>query len=186
MSAPETTLATLRADVVELAALRAGSAQLASAAAARGIALPECGAASLGSAAVTLSVRPGRWLLVTSPTAAGASAALWQGIADGGCVIDQSSGLAALHLAGPAVRTLLARGCRLDLDPGCFPAGRAAATIMAQVSTVLAALPSGMLILTPSSTAQHLSEWLTASARPFGPLRRAELTLAEMLGDRKA
>jgi hypothetical protein len=47
------------------------------------------------------------------------------------------------------------------------------------VPVVLAALPRGMLLLTPSSTAQHFAEWLETAARPFG--RGADPKIAELL-----
>jgi sarcosine oxidase subunit gamma len=128
-----------------------------------------------------LSVRPQRWLLLGAPAAPGANAALWQGVCAGvGAAIDLSSALTALYLAGPAARELLARSCRLDLDPDAFPPGSAAATIMIQVSTILAALPSGLLLLTPATTARHVREWLLATAKPFGVMPSSEMTLSDL------
>jgi len=183
VSAAEVTLSCCAADVVELAALRAREEALRAAAAQRGIALPACGALAVGGTGLALSVRPGRWLLLSEPLAAGAAARQW-GSATAGCAaaVDLSSGLAALRLAGPAAHEALARGCRLDLAQ--FAHGRAAATLIAQVSTLLAALPSGMLILTPTSTAQHLREWLAEAARPFGFALEAEWTVSALSGDR--
>jgi sarcosine oxidase subunit gamma len=94
-----------------------------------------------------------------------------------------SSGLAAMHLAGPQVRDVLARACRLDLDPQVFPPGSAAATVMAQVAVILAVLPSGLLLLTPTSTARHLREWLASTAKPFGLVSGADVTVAVLSGD---
>jgi sarcosine oxidase gamma subunit len=68
----------------------------------------------------------------------------------------------------------------LDLEPEAFPLGRAAATIMAQVSVVLVALPAGMLLLTPASTAQHLGEWLAASGAPFGLALRPTVSVNQL------
>jgi sarcosine oxidase subunit gamma len=88
-----------------------------------------------------------------------------------------------LHLAGPAVSDVLARGCRLDLHPAAFLPGSAAATSMAQVSVTLARLHAGWLLLTPSSTARHLREWLAAAARPFGLLERGNVNVAALSGE---
>ena len=183
MSAPEVTLASCPVDVVELSALRAREPALRAAAADRGIALPACGAWAAGRACLALSLRPARWLLLSAPLAPGAAAAQW-GAAAGACAaaVDLSSGLLALRLAGPAAHEALARGCLLDLAQ--FAPGRAAATLIAQVSTLLAALPSGMLLLTPTSTAQHLRDWLAEAGRPFGFGLEAELTLTALTGDR--
>jgi len=133
---------------------------------------------------LTVCVRPARWLLLT-PSLPGRAAANPVAL-PAGCAasIEQSSGLAALLFAGAAVREVLARGCRLDLDPRFFPCGHAAATVMAQVAVVLAALPGGFLLLTPATTAGHFEHWLAASARPFGLRAGAALTLQELCGDR--
>jgi len=129
-------------------------------------------------------VRPERWLLLTAPGPPGSTLSLWR-VPCTGCaaVVELSSGLSALHLAGPAVADVLARGCRLDLNPEAFVPGSAAATSMAQVSVILAKLPGGWLLLTPSSTARHLREWLTAAARPFGLLERGNVNVAALSGE---
>jgi sarcosine oxidase subunit gamma len=175
------------ADIVEIAALHARAHELESIAGARGLDLPALGRLALASDQVALCVRPERWLLIGPPTFPGATAALWQAAcARVGAAVDLSSGLTALHLSGPQVRELLSRGCRLDLDPEVFPAGSAAATIMAQVSVILAALPSGLLLLTPATTARHLREWLTSTAKPFGLMPEADVTFAVLSGDEVA
>ncbi len=174
---PGIRLASCVADIVEVAALRGRARGLASLADRRGVRLPEHGRVGAAPAQLALCVRPDRWLLLTPPAPAGATAGLWQAACAGlGVAVDLSSGMTALHLAGPRAREVLLRACRLDLDPDAFPVGRAAATIMAQVSVILATLASGMLILTPSSTARHFREWLVAGAQPFGLMPRSDLT----------
>jgi sarcosine oxidase subunit gamma len=164
-------LAPWAAEIVEVAALRrgAGAAQLYGAAC--GEPLPGFGRVNIGASQLALCVRPDRWLLI-APLAGqipAARAMRWrQQCAGQAAVTELSSALAAFILAGSAVRQVLARGCRVDLDLQVFPAGCAAATVMAQVSVTLAALPHGMLLLTPASTAQHFAQWLDTAARPFG------------------
>jgi heterotetrameric sarcosine oxidase gamma subunit len=153
------------------------------AAAAAGINLAAPQSVLLGSARVTLCVRPGRWLLLAPDMPGWAAAPIAALPAGSGASVDLSSGLAALLLAGAASREVLARGCRLDLDPRVFPGGRAAATLMAQVAVTLAALPGGFLLLTPASTARYFEEWLAASARPFGVRAEPALTFQELCGD---
>lgn len=46
-------------------------------------------------------------------------------------VADQSDARVCLRLAGPGVRTLLEKGCALDLHPRAFPPGSAASTEIA-------------------------------------------------------
>ncbi len=169
MSGPESgiRLASCAADIVEIAAFHGRAPELESFAVGRGIRLPALAGVAAATDQLALCVRPARWLLLSPPASPG----------------DLSSGLAALHLSGPRVRELLSRGCRLDLDPQVFPAGRAAATIIVQVSVILAVLASGLLLLTPSSTARHLREWLALTARPFGLVPGADVTVAALSGD---
>jgi heterotetrameric sarcosine oxidase gamma subunit len=186
VSAPDggLALAACPADIVELAAFRGRALDLERLAAARDIALPPPGGIVARSGRATLSVRPGRWLLLAPPASAGASAAQWQEASGGrGAVVDLSSALAAFLLTGPAVGAALARGCRLDLDAGTFPVGHAAATIMVQVPAILARLTAGMLLLTPATTARHLREWLVATAEPFGLARLPRATLSDLCGE---
>jgi heterotetrameric sarcosine oxidase gamma subunit len=180
-------LASCPADVVEIAALHGRARELERIAGARGIDLPVLGRVAVATDQLALCVRPARWLLLAPPAHSGATATLWSAAcARVGAAVDLSSGLAAWHLAGPQVREVLSRGCRLDLDPEVFPAGRAAATIMVQVSVILAVLPSSVLLLTPLSTARHLREWLASTAKPFGLVLRADVTVAALPGDELA
>jgi heterotetrameric sarcosine oxidase gamma subunit len=156
------------ADIVEVAALRDRTPGVETIAARRGWRLPALGRNFIAPGQIAISVRPARWLLLSAPAAPGATGAAWQQDCAGlASAVDLSSGLAALWLEGPLCREALARGCRLDLHPGVFPAGHAAATIMAQVAVVLVALSSGVLLLTPSTTARHFDEWLAHAAAPF-------------------
>ena len=96
--------------------------------------------------------------------------------------MDLSSGLALLHLAGPMARELLARSSRVDLQETGLPVGRAVATVMAQAAVTIAAIPSGLLVLTPSTTARHLREWLLASARVCALLPQSAGGTLDMFG----
>jgi heterotetrameric sarcosine oxidase gamma subunit len=193
VSAPEVLLAEQRsgialrarpADVVELAAVRDRAQVLKALARRRGLQLPDLGHVVANGSALALCVRPERWLLVTAPEPPGAAAGAWQSACVGcGIAVDLSGALTALEVAGPEVRALLARGCRLDLDPAVFPAGHAAATVMAQVPVILTALAAGILLLTPSSTARHFREWLSHAAQPFGLLPDRDATVAPVSGD---
>lgn len=186
MSAPEAgiALASCPADIVELIALRERAGDLEQLAAERSITLPAPGSIVARPDGITLSVRPGRWLFLSPPAAAGESAARWAGLSRGcGAVVELSSALAALVLRGPAVRELLARACRLDLDASAFPERRAAATIMVQVPAILARLTPGMLLLTPATTAQHLREWLVEASRPFGLALARDAMVSGLCGE---
>ncbi len=177
-------LAACPMDIVELAVLRGGTADLTRAAAARGLELPSLGRLAAWGKGFALAVRPGRWLVLEPPAATGATLAQWQQpCAGAAAAIELTCALNAFCLAGAAAREVLARGCRLDLEPRAFPAGRAAATLMVQVSVLLAALPEGWLLLTPATTARHLREWLTVSAQPFGLAPPSLVALSNLRGD---
>ena len=188
MSAPEPAAGVVvrgcSADLIEIAALRAGAAMLAARAAQRGLPLPAPRTVVCSPVGVALCVRPQRWLLLQPSAAPGSRLAEWREACRGaGAAVELSSGLNVLHLAGGALHEVLSRGCRLDLDARVFPAGTAAATLMAQVAVTLARLRGGMLLVTPSTTARHLREWLAAAARGFGMAERADVTVAALCGD---
>jgi sarcosine oxidase, subunit gamma len=178
-------LAHCGADILEIAAFRGRVRELLSRARELGIALPPQGRLGTLPGGLTLAVRPERWLLLLPPAEAGASALRCREICgDAGTAIELSSGLDALQLAGPALRDVLKRGCRLDLAREAFPAGAAAASTLAQVGVILAALSAGLLLLTPATTARHLREWLTGTARPFGFQSGADVTVAALSVER--
>jgi sarcosine oxidase subunit gamma len=169
-------------DVIELSAYEGRGAELGRIAATHGAPLPPFGRSTAAQARLSLCVRPERWLLLSAP--ATAAAHTWQSLCSGqAAVVELSSALSAFLLAGVAARTVLTRGCRLDLDPEVFRPGHAAATIMAQVSVTLAALPAGVLLLTPASTARHFREWLAAAAAPFALAPYTEMSFPELCGD---
>ena len=177
-------LDTSASDIVEIAALRGRAPDVARIALERGVQLPALGRAVAAADHLALCVRPERWLLLGTATAAGTAVALWQAACGAaGMAVELSSGLAVLHLAGPAVHEVLSRGCRLDLNPSSFPAGAAAASVMAQVAVILARLPAGMLLLTPASTARHVREWLATAATACGLAVAADVTVAALCGD---
>ena len=162
-------LASVRVDLIELAALRGRAGELAEVTAARGIVLPRFGRVAAADEGLILSVRPERWWLLSQPGVAGARAAAWQARC-AGCAagIDLSAAWEVLHLGGTASREALRRGCRLDLHPDRFSSGHAAASVVAQVPVVIVALRTSLLLITPATTARHFREWIAAAAQPFG------------------
>ena len=184
MSAPDLALAAVPADLLEIAAFGGAAAELVRRGALAGWALPPLGRVSSAPSGLALAVRPERWLVMLAPAVPGASAAGWQELlGPSGAVVELSAGLAAFFLAGTSAREVLKRACRLDLDPEVFPAGCTAATHMAQVAVTLAAVPGGILLLTPASTARHLREWLMQAGRGFGIAAVSDVTVAMLSGD---
>jgi heterotetrameric sarcosine oxidase gamma subunit len=171
-------------DIVELAARRGQSAELADIAARRGLPLPAFGQATFSGGQLAISVRPERWLLLSPPATPGLAAATWQqACAGAAAVIDLSSALAAFYLAGADSTEVLVRGCRLDLHPSAFPAGHAAATTIAQVAVIIVQLPAARLLLTPATTARHFAEWLAATGAPFGISQTGPVPIAALSGE---
>ncbi|HJS91481.1 MAG TPA: hypothetical protein VJ738_16060 [Steroidobacteraceae bacterium] len=170
-------------DIVEVAPLRGRAGELQRFIDGQGSSLPPVGHLTAAPHRWVLCVRPERWLLLEPRREAGMSAARWESHCAGiGTAVDLTSALSVLDIAGPAAREVLARGCRLDLDPGSFTAGSAARTLMAQVPVIMGAHAAGVLLLTPSTTAQHFREWLCATARPFGLDPQADLATFDLLG----
>jgi heterotetrameric sarcosine oxidase gamma subunit len=181
------TCASVRADIIELAALRNRTQVLRALGARRGLTLPEFGRITTVRETGVLCTRPDHWLVLTAPAPPGAALSLWwEACAGCAATVELSSAFTVLHLAGPAVREVLARGCRLDLHEEAFASGSVASTQMAQVPVTLAPLPSGWLLLTPATTARHFREWLTATAGPFGLAPRPDVTVATLLGEMPA
>ena len=104
------TCASLPADIIELAALRDRTHVLRALGARRGLNFPEFGRVARAREMVVLCTRPERWLVLTAPGPPRAALSLWRE-ACAGCAaaIDLSSAFTALHLAGSAVREVLAR-----------------------------------------------------------------------------
>ena len=83
---------------------------------------------------------------------------------------DVSSGHAALGIAGKDARTVLAKGCALDLDPREFGAGQCARTGLAKATVLLAVADdaAGYTVIVARSFADYLCRWLANAARPHG------------------
>jgi sarcosine oxidase, subunit gamma len=178
VSAPELALATVPADILEVGTWQGRDPAPV---------LPPLGRVSAAASGLVLAVRPQRWLMVLEPAAPLTNAARWQELmGTSGAVVELSTGLAAYFLAGASAREVLKRGCRLDLAAEVFPAGGAAATHMAQVAVTLAALPGGLLLVTPASTARHLREWLGNVGRPFGLVAVSDVSVARLAGEQRA
>lgn len=153
--------------LLQVAPWRGETAPLAAALQTAGWQLPALGEAWFGPQRMSIAVRPQRWLLLDFGSTAHHGAAdgrlrdtLAPVIGEAGALVELSAARRAWSWPGEDARGKLAAGCRLDLHPQSFPVGRAAATLIAQVNVILVARADDWLLLAPSSTAVHFSEWL--------------------------
>lgn len=169
------------AAITEIGARRDHAADLAAHLRGRGMELPPVGCIAIEGERLLLGIRPERWLLIASPAAVDAMNTEWHraGAVLGG-VVDLSAAYAVFLLRGSRIPEVLARGCRLDLEPQSFPTGHAAATIIAQTPVCMASLPAGMLLLAPASLGRHFNEWLNAAASTVAPMPQSLISVAEL------
>lgn len=84
-------------------------------------------------------------------------------------VNDVSGGHVEFLLRGAEARTVLAKGCTLDLHPREFAPGQCAQTGLGRAAVLLAAGdPSTCTIVVRRSFSDYLRRWLANAARPHG------------------
>ena len=77
--------------------------------------------------------------------------------------------LAAFHLKGDAVRSVLAKGCALDLHQNSFTSGDAAQTLLSHAAVTIMALPDDeFIVICRTSFASYLHDWLCDAALEYG------------------
>lgn len=84
-------------------------------------------------------------------------------------VTDVSAQRTTLALSGPLVRTVLAQGCALDLDPRVTPPGSCPTTLLAQaqVTLVVGEETAGVRLLVRASFASYLAAWLVDACAEY-------------------
>lgn len=82
-------------------------------------------------------------------------------------IVDVSHNYMPLLISGSAVRSLLQRGCSLDLHPRAFVNGNCAQTVLAKVPVLLLALggDNSVEVWTRNSFGTYLLDWLADAAR---------------------
>lgn len=115
---------------------------------------------------------PEEWLIATEAGDAANVCARLESLAQEShvAVNDLSGGYVALRLSGDDARTVLAKGCTLDLHPRVFAPGQCAQSGLAKANVLLAAVddaPSFELIVR-RSFADYVCRWLAYSARAHG------------------
>ena len=120
----------------------------------------------------TLWLGPDEWL-VTAP--AGLAPDLIGrlqralGAARHASVTDLSASRAIIEVAGPEARTLLEKGCGLDLHPRVFGPGQCAQTLFAKLPVIIDQLTAAPVyrLFVRRSAARWLAEWLIDAAQEF-------------------
>ena len=115
---------------------------------------------------------PDEWLIATGAEHA---LGLGSGLADAlagfhAAVNDVSGGNVELLVSGANARTVLAKGCAMDLHPREFAPGQCAQTGLGRAAVLLAAdgEPSTYTIIVRRSFSDYLCRWLANAARPHG------------------
>ncbi|MEU0602964.1 sarcosine oxidase subunit gamma family protein [Streptomyces sp. NPDC006393] len=129
------------------------------------ITLPGPVSAEMSGDVKALWMGPDEWLLVAPTGSAGdligrLRAAIGDEFAT---VTDVSAQRTTLALSGDLVRTVLAQGCAIDLDPRVTPVGSCLNTLLAQAPVTLVVrgeAAAGVWLLVRSSFAPYLAAWL--------------------------
>jgi sarcosine oxidase subunit gamma len=135
------------------------------------IALPDGPRRATNDAIAFAGVGPGQW--IASAGTSGVAEFVTRLKSDLGAVaavVDQSDSRLVLHLSGPRVRDVLAKGVSVDLHRSAFKPGDVATTPVAHIGVQLDLLDDAptFQVTAPRSTAGSFWSWLTASAAEFG------------------
>lgn len=130
-----------------------------------------------GRAMRILWLGPDEWLLVGEAGAEGPILARLNAALAGICAsaVDVSANRAVLTVSGGASRSLLMKGCSLDLHPRAFSPLRCAQTNFARTTVILEQsdeVPAWRLFVR-SSFASYLTNWLIDAAREYGLAKRS-------------
>ncbi|MGE0260363.1 MAG: sarcosine oxidase subunit gamma [Alphaproteobacteria bacterium] len=84
-------------------------------------------------------------------------------------VVNLSAGSTIVEIKGSEARTLLQKGCGIDLHPRAFGPGRCAQTVFAKVPVIIDQLSAAPLyrLFVRRSAARWLAEWLIDAAGEF-------------------
>jgi sarcosine oxidase subunit gamma len=128
-----------------------------------GQSLPRRVGATVASAMQVLCVAPGEWLVLTHQLSTELKAQLQPALRQQGIAFtDWTDAFATFLVEGRLARTLLTKGCGLDLDAQAFPQGRCARTRFAQIPVILQCLDEARFELAVArSCSDYLQEWLS-------------------------
>lgn len=157
-------------EIVEVAAFRGEGKAVADAAGKAVGTAPSLEPLSVsGEAPVALWIGPERWLIMDRE-GKNLEAALRAAVpADKGAVVAQGHGRAVFRLEGDQVRSVLAKGCTLDLHPDAFLPGECRTTaLFAMTATLRCVSESCFEILVFRSFARSFHEALVDACLEFG------------------
>jgi sarcosine oxidase subunit gamma len=133
-----------------------------------GIMLPDSPKRASRDGVAFAGTGPDQWL-ASAENVEGFAAKLRGRVGLFAAVTDQSDSRLVLHLSGPRVRDVLAKGVPVDLHPSVFRPGDVASTLVAYVGVQIDRLDEATYQLAaPRSMAGTVWSWLTASAAEFG------------------
>lgn len=137
-----------------------------------GITLPGPLRAEMSGDVKVLWMGPDEWLLVAPEGRQhDLVAQLRSAIGDAfATVTDVSAQRTTLALSGHLVRTVLAHGCAIDLDPRVTPVGSCLTTVLAQAPITLVVrgeAASSVWLLVRSSFASYLATWLVDACTEY-------------------
>lgn len=129
------------------------------------------GTSTRGRECSALWLGPDEWLLVGAPdTEAQLTSRLDSALAGRfATLVDVSANRTAIEVAGPSARTVLEKGCSIDLHPRAFGPGRCAQTMLARAQVVLeqgTEEPAYRLFVRASFSA-YLAAWLIDATMEF-------------------
>jgi len=137
--------------------------------------LPRRPGATLKGAVRVLCVAPGEWLILAHTPATEIIERLQPRLFPQGLTFtDWSDAFATFVIEGDLARTLLAKGCGLDLHPESFPDGRCARTRFAQLPVILDCVRESTFELSATrSYSNYLQTWLVDAAAEWKDTRYA-------------
>ncbi|MFD7324153.1 sarcosine oxidase subunit gamma [Streptomyces sp. NPDC059875] len=152
--------------------LRPGSTAAQAVEASLGITLPGPLRAEMSGDVEVLWMGPDEWLLVAPEGRQHELVArLRSAIGDEfATVTDVSAQRTTLALSGHLVRTVLAQGCAIDLDPRVTPVGSCLTTLLAQAPVTLVVrgeAAADVWLLVRSSFASYLATWLVDACTEY-------------------
>jgi methylglutamate dehydrogenase subunit D len=133
-----------------------------------GVTLPD-GPRRVGKDVTFAGIGPDQWIASAESTDDFA-ATLRARIGSVAAVVDQSDSHLVLHLSGPRVRDVLAKGVPVDLHRKAFKVGDVAVTLVAHIGVQIDMLDDAptFQLAAPRSMAGSFWSWLTSSAGEFG------------------